>query len=63
VEGFEDKASSARWCVPPGWRYRLFEDKNACGGGVRDLTGSGEEDDFNDVGFGDDVSCSRWISP
>ncbi|HWM90567.1 MAG TPA: hypothetical protein VN493_07355 [Thermoanaerobaculia bacterium] len=61
TEGFEDKTSAAKWCVPPGWRYRLYQHKNPCGGSFRDLTGAGEEDNFDDIGFGDEVSCSRWL--
>ena len=61
AEDFEDRASSAKWCIPPGWRYRLYKDKNSCGGSYRDLTGIGSEDDFKDISFGDDASCSRWL--
>lgn len=63
-EGFEDKTSSARWCIPPGWRYRLFADKNACGGSFRDLVGNGfvqSISNFSDISFNDRVSCSRWL--
>lgn len=59
-EGFEDKASSARWCIPPGWRLRLYEDKSPCGGSTRDLTGRGGMN-LGPVGWGDEVSCVRWI--
>jgi hypothetical protein len=61
AEGFEDKTSAAKWCVPPGWRYRLYQNKNSCGGSFRDLVGSSEENNFNDISFGDKVSCSRWL--
>jgi hypothetical protein len=63
VEGFEDKTSSARWCIPPGWRLRLFKNKNPCSGATHDLTNSGSQANFDNIGFGDDVSCSRWMSP
>ncbi len=36
VEKFEDKASAARWCLPAGARFRMYEDKNGCGGKQRD---------------------------
>ena len=62
VEGFEDKASSAKWCIPPGHRLRLFSDKNPCRGRSRDLIGTGEEDDLGDINMGDRVSCSRWLT-
>jgi hypothetical protein len=71
VEGFEDKASAAWWCLPRGWRYRLYEHKSPCGGRVVDLVGSGTPDRDADFGdnreavrdFGDAVSCSTWITP
>jgi len=71
VEGFEDKASAARWCLPRGWRYRLFEDKGGCRGTIVDLTGTGRpasDPAFGDRSgavrrFNDAVSCSRWIGP
>ena len=62
AEDFEDRASSAKWCIPPGWRYRLYKDKNHCGGSYRDLVGSGSEDNLKDISFGDDASCSRWLN-
>jgi hypothetical protein len=37
VDGFEDKASAARWRLPRGYRYRLFEDKGPCRGRHVDL--------------------------
>jgi hypothetical protein len=64
AEGFEDKASSARWCLPPGVTYRLWEDKEDCGGDPLDLVGTGvleEIANFDNVGFGDKASCSEWL--
>lgn len=69
VEGFEDKASAGMWCLPRGWRYRLYEDKNRCGGDTVDLVGTGRpqrDADFDDRSgavrrFGDEVSCSRFV--
>lgn len=71
VEGFEDKASAARWCLPIGASFRMFEDKNGCGGSKRTLVGEGaprSDRRFGDSSgavrdFNDDVSCSRWIVP
>jgi hypothetical protein len=39
AEGFEDKTSSVRWCLPHGAAFRLWENKNSCGGASRDLVG------------------------
>jgi hypothetical protein len=64
AEGFEDKASSVRWCLPPGVTYRLWEDKNPCSGDHVDLVGDGAFhaiSNLDDVGFGDDASCSEWL--
>jgi hypothetical protein len=69
VERFEDKASAGMWCLPRGSRYRLYEDKRACGGKTRDLVGTGvpqSDRDFDDGSglvrrFGDEVSCSKWL--
>ena len=71
VDGFEDKASAALWCLPRGWRYRLYRHKSPCGGRAVDLVGSGTPDLDSDFGdnrgavrdFGDAVSCSSWITP
>jgi len=63
-EGFEDKTSSAKWCIPAGWRYRLWENKNPCSGSYRDLLGNGAvqtNSDFKSISFGDKVSCSQWL--
>jgi hypothetical protein len=64
AEGFEDKASSVRWCLPVGATYRLWEDKEPCGGSYRDLVGTGQLEsiaDLDDVSFGDATSCSEWL--
>lgn len=71
VEGFEDKASAGMWCLPRGWRYRLYEHKKSCRGKTVDLVGTGTPqrdpnfaDKRGDVRrFGDKVSCSRWVRP
>jgi hypothetical protein len=64
AEGFEDKTSSARWCLPDGVTYRLWEDKEPCSGDFLDLVGTGdleEFENFDNFGFGDDASCSEWL--
>ena len=71
VEGFEDKSSAARWCLPSGARYRLFRHKSGCRGRSVDLIGTGfpaRDPKFGDGSgavrrFNDEVSCSRWIEP
>jgi CARDB len=71
VEGFEDKSSAARWCLPSGVRYRLFRHKGGCRGRSIDLIGTGfpaSDPRFGDNSgvvrrFNDEVSCSRWIAP
>ena len=59
VEGFGDKTSAARWCIPAGWRVRLYDDD-----GFRDrykeFTGTGEQN-LNAVGFNDKTSSVRFV--
>ncbi len=64
VEGssFNDKVSSARFLIPDGYKYRLFNDKNFHGRYL-DLTGTGkveEVGDFKNINFGDKVSSSQY---
>jgi hypothetical protein len=59
TEGFEDKASSVFYCIPPGWRYRLYKDKYY-GGSYYDLIGVGVKN-LEIYGFGDKTSSSRWL--
>ena len=64
AEGFEDKTSSVRWCLPHGAAFRLWENKNSCGGASRDLVGDGSFhgiSSLDDIGFGDATSCAEWI--
>ena len=64
AEGFEDKTSSVRWCLPHGAAFRLWENKNSCGGASRDLVGDGSFhgiSNLDDIGFGDATSCAEWI--
>jgi hypothetical protein len=63
AEGFEDKASSVRWCLPEGVKYRLWEDKNFSGS-FYDLLGVGSLQgiaNLGSIGWGDRVSSSEWI--
>ncbi len=62
VDGFEDKTTSVVWCLPPGATYRLWENKNSCGGDHRDLVGTGALASIANLGgFGDETSCSEWL--
>ncbi len=60
TEGFEDKTSSVRWCLPPGAFYRLYKDKEPCSGDTRDLVGTGSLESRSDF-FNDEPSCSKWM--
>ncbi|WP_158621624.1 hypothetical protein [Corallococcus aberystwythensis] len=65
VDGFNDKASSVRWCLPPGYRVRLYNDSNFRGG-YRDLVGDGtlHEANLNSKAwdFNDKVSSALWMA-
>jgi phosphatidylserine/phosphatidylglycerophosphate/cardiolipin synthase-like enzyme len=59
-KGFGDKASSARWFIPRGWRFVLYDDNE-----FRDspfpLVGSGRVEENADFGsFSDKCSSGRW---
>ncbi len=59
---FNDQVSSARFQIPAGCSYRLFEHRNF-EGRVFDLDGTGtinEIRDFKALDFGDAVSSSRY---
>jgi hypothetical protein len=62
VEGFNDKTSSAAWCLPSGFRYVLFEDDHYRGDTVELYgdVGLNQISDFDDIGFGDDTSSGRF---
>lgn len=63
AEGFEDKASSARWCLPKELTFNLYTDKDQCRGLYR-LTGYGtmrEIPNLHRFGYGDKFSCSEYI--
>ena len=57
AQHFEDKASAVRWCLPPGRRLRLYEDKGFSGSSI-DLVGRGHR---RLHGFGDNASSARWL--
>jgi hypothetical protein len=55
--GFNDKASSVMWSVPPGWQAVLYENDNYSKRGYV-LKGSGSVPDLGY--FGDKCSSIRW---
>jgi hypothetical protein len=59
VEGFNDKTSAVRYCLPYGWRARLYEHSNF-GGSYRELSGRGSLN-LNNVSFGDKTSSMRFL--
>jgi hypothetical protein len=59
IEGFNDKTSAVRYCLPYGWRARLYEHANI-GGGYRELNGRGSVN-LNNVSFGDKTSSMRFL--
>jgi hypothetical protein len=61
--GFGDKVSSARYLIPAGYVYRLYE-HDSYKGKTLDLIGTGrveEITDFNSQGFNDKVSSSTFV--
>lgn len=59
VEGFGDKTSAVRWCVPNGWRARIYQ-HDTFGGSYKEFTGMGSQN-LNDIGFGDKTSSVRFV--
>jgi hypothetical protein len=59
VEGFGDKTSAVRWCLPFGWRFRIYE-HDSYGGSYKELKGSGSQN-LNSWNFGDKMSSGRFI--
>jgi hypothetical protein len=59
IEGFNDKTSAVRYCLPYGWRARLYEHANF-GGSYRELQGRGSLN-LNHVSFGDKTSSVRFV--
>ena len=64
ADDFGDAPSSARFCLPVGVTYRLWQ-HHGFDGDHRDLVGSGTFDttlnDFHDLSFDDETSSSEWI--
>lgn len=61
--GFNDKASSVAWLLPPGTAYLLFED-DTYGGAVLPLVGNGQVQVIEDLGgFSDKISSSKFYTP
>lgn len=61
--GFGDKVSSARYMIPAGYVYRLYE-HDSYKGKTLDLVGTGrieEIADFRSAGFNDKVSSSKFV--
>jgi PAS domain-containing protein len=61
--GFNDKVSSARWQLPVGRTYRLYQ-HDGYRGRTLDLHGSGRVEeiaDLDDYNFGDECSSSRFV--
>jgi hypothetical protein len=59
-EGFNDKASSAKWQIPTGWQAVLFDDTNFKDGRFI-LVGTGRVEENPDFGaFSDKCSSLRW---
>jgi hypothetical protein len=59
IEGFNDKTSAVRYCLPYGWRFRLYE-HSGFQGSYRELKGRGSLN-LNNVSFGDKTSSGRFI--
>ncbi len=58
---FAGRASAVRWSLPAGWRARLYEHTEPCGGRYLDLRGTGERSDLDAVGLDDATSCVVWL--
>ncbi len=56
-KGFNDKASSAKWHVPDGWKLVLYENHHYAKRKM-ELKGKGENPDFG--WFNDKPSSARW---
>ena len=48
TKGFEDKASSAKWCLPQGHSFVIYQDLNF-GGKQLELKGNGAIQQINDL--------------
>ena len=68
LDDFNDRASSARWCLPAGERLRVYR-HDSYGGGYYDFNGNGSvqsdsnlhNNEFSDgKGVGDNISSAQW---
>jgi hypothetical protein len=62
VDNFNDKVSAVRYCIPPGYRVRLYKDSNYSGS-TKDLVGTGAPTsvNLNNWSFGDNTSAAQWL--
>lgn len=59
-KGFNDKASSASWKIPYGWKFVLYDDTNYKDRHF-DLKGNGQEEHLDELkDFNDKCSSGRW---
>ncbi|HXU29771.1 MAG TPA: hypothetical protein VN851_04255 [Thermoanaerobaculia bacterium] len=63
IDAFNDKASSVRWCIPPGHRVRIYADSNYKGSS-KDLVGNGQLQQVNlsSWSFNDKTSSAQWLA-
>lgn len=59
IEGFNDKTSAARYCIPPGHFFRLYDD-TGFRDNYRDFYGTGSIN-LNQNGFNDKASSGRFM--
>lgn len=59
IEGFNDKTSAVRYCIPPGHFFRLYDD-TGFRDNYRDFYGSGSVI-LNQSGFSDKASSGRFL--
>ncbi len=59
-KGFGDKASAAKWQIPPGWQAVIHDDQNFKDSRL-ELVGTGRVHEMADFGsFSDKGSSMRW---
>jgi hypothetical protein len=62
--GFEDKASSVKWCIPEGWSFVLYEDP-IFNGEFTELKGNGQIQEIRDLDQHNhrenQASSGRWV--
>ena len=64
TKGFDDKASSVKWCLPQGHSFVIYQDLNF-GGKQLELKGNGAIQQINDLDrqgqIGNQASSARWL--